>query len=381
MKYPASADLISEAVKVFSDLGRSDRVVEVLQAAHREAPDDGKILDALIQAYEAVGLSEEAEGVLRAAVERVSQDEQAGPAVVASRLTALGAFLVDHERSEEAIPSFARAIELLGDNAGPTLLVRQAEALILARRFDEALEVVERTPTEVHGPMLEGRIAFERGQYADALELLDRAAILWPDNAPIRYYLARAAEGVGDFGRAIEEYRQAIRADAALAEARERLVKLHLAEGNVREASTILQFQSPKQKSKPSVEMRILAVEVQAQLGREPILEIQADRGGDIHALRRDTVRALSRGLRGRVDLGDVQEVLARLARQADAQVQGAFIRERVELLLLGGRVAEARVAAEEGLEQSPKDPDIQLALAKVLIRGGDGARRGRGRS
>ena len=210
-KHPASVDLISEAIKVYPELGRTDRIIEVLEAAHREEPDNGQILDALVQTYEGVGSSDVAESVLRAAVERASQDEQAPPTIIASRWTALGAFLVEHERAEDAISAFAKAIELLGDNAGPTLLLRQAEAMTVAKRYDEALKVIDKTPTEVHGPMLKGRIAFERGQYSDALELLDEAAVLWPDNAPIRYYLARTAEGIGDFGRAIEEYRQAIR--------------------------------------------------------------------------------------------------------------------------------------------------------------------------
>ena len=50
---------------------------------------------------------------------------------------------------------------------------------------------------------------------------------LWPDNAVARYYAARAAERLGDFDRAIDDYRYAIRAGIDDTDARYRLARLY----------------------------------------------------------------------------------------------------------------------------------------------------------
>jgi tetratricopeptide (TPR) repeat protein len=232
--------------------------------------------------------------------------------------------------------------------------------------------MAEKTPVEVHQQMLRGRIAFERGDHAQALELLGKAALLWPDNAPIRYYRARAAEGVGDLDLAVEEYRHAVRSDPTLSAPRERLAKLHLAEGNFREAASILTFQSPRKPSDPSTAMRILMVEVETMRGTEPDLEIPADATHSNEKVRRDTILALSRGLSYRAGPRAAVGVLAELEKESVPAIRGAFLRERVELMLGLGEVGGALSAARAGVKARPEDFDSRLALARALLRQGE---------
>ncbi len=370
-RFPSSPELMNEASKLYSSLGRHDRVLEILRAAYAERRDDDTLRQTLVLFLSAMGEFVEAESVLREVLDEARTDDEAPPFRIASLWVDLATYLIDRDRTEEALDAFAKAVEILGDKVSPELLFRQAEAMLVVKRFDEALEIAERTPVEVHGLMLRGRVAYERGDYEGALAELDGAALLWPNNAPVRYYLARAAEGLGDFDRAIEEYRQAMRSDAGLTAVRERLAKLHIAESRIRHASSILLFTSPKQESKPSTATRLLEIEVDARLGLEPNLELPPDPEMSLAALRRGAVRALSRGLRFRSNAREAEAVLARLGELVEPSSRGDFLRERVELLLLADAVDDAVATARAAAAERPDDLDVRLALARALVRNG----------
>jgi len=379
VKFPNATELITEAVKLYAELGRDDRVQEILEKAYEKSPDDPEIRGALVQYLGRLGESKEVEKILRKTVDDAIAAGRGATNETASYWVDLAGFLMEAGRVGEALVAFDSANDILGDEASPDLLLREAEALIRAREYDLALEMANKTPVEVHGLMLRGRIAFEKGEFEQALDLLGEAALQWPDNAPIRYYRARAAEGVGNFNLAVEEYRQAVRSDATLAAARERLAKLHLAEGDFREASGILSFQSPRKPSTPSTAMRILMVEVEARRGSEPDLNIPPDREYPVERVRRETIKALLRGIEGRTNPKVAAGVLAELEKESVAPIRGAFLRERVSALIslddIDGAVREARA----GLAARPADLDTKLALARALVAQGkdlDGAAR-----
>jgi tetratricopeptide (TPR) repeat protein len=221
--------------------------------------------------------------------------------------------------------------------------------------------------------MLRGRIAFERGNYETAFEELERAALLWPNNAPTRYYLGRTSEGRGDFDRAVEEYRQAMRSDPGLSAPRERLIRLHLAEGRVREASTIHRFKSPiKKGSSSSLEMKILGIEIQARLGNEPDLSIPPSTEISLRMLQERTVDALGRGLRFRTGAAAAQEVLAELESKVDRHSKDIFVKEQIDLLLDEDELLDRAIEIVRKAETTyPGSPLISLALGQVLVRKG----------
>lgn len=367
-RFPDSIALLNEAVKLYGEVDPA-RVVDILRVAHEKNPQDLEIRRALTDVHLKSGRFDEAEAVIRKALDAARADEGAPPAQVAVLALDLADFLARRERTDDALVAFDEVRKILGAEMPPMVMLRHADALIVAKRYDEALEIANTTPVEVHRPMLRGRIAFEQGDYRKALAELDEAARVWPDNAPTRYYLARAAEGVGDFDRAIEEYRQAIRSDAALSAARERLARLHLAEGQVREAGTILRFRSPSKESTPSMAMKVLGVEVQSRLGIEPQLAIELEPGKSLHQLQRDTIGALARGLRGRAGAKTAGEVLAGIETQVDGALRGIITRERVEQLLQDGAIEEAVQIARKAALRSPDDDDVRVALGRALAR------------
>ncbi|MAG33964.1 MAG: hypothetical protein CL908_24045 [Deltaproteobacteria bacterium] len=371
-RFPSAIALLNEAITVHTALNRYDRILALLRAAYAEEPQNSTLRQSLVEYLATIGLSGEAESILRKAVEDAVADEASQPDQVAALWVRLGVYLVDRESVLEALDAFDKALEILGERASPHLLFRVAEAMIVAERYDEAIAIASRTPIEVHRPMLRGRIAFERGDYEAAIEELDGAARIWPDRAPIRYYLARAAEGMGDFDRAIEEYRQAIRSDSALSAARERLTRLHLAEDRVRHALTILHFISPSQHTPPSTTMHILGIEAVARLGREPDLSIPPNVDIPLAELQRRTVEALSRGLRLAGDTRSAESTLASLEAQVEPAARGVFLRERVELLLQADAADEAVETAQSAASTLlPDDQDVKLALGRALVRQG----------
>ena len=330
-----------------------------------------EIRDALVQFLGRIGRDEDVEKILRESIASAEATGRGATAEMAALWVDLAGFLMEHDRVGEALVAFDKVNSIIGDNATPDLLLREAEALIRAKEFDEALRMADKTPIEVHAQMLRGRIAFERGEYEKALEILGQAALTWPDNAPIHYYRARAAESLGDFELAIEAYRQTIRSDPALTAARERLAMLHLAEGQFREASSILTLQSPRKPSTPSIKMMILMVEVDSRRGTEPDLDIPPDANHPSEKIRAEAVRSLSRGLAARVGPRVAAGVLANVEASAIPAIRGAFLRERVELLGEAGEGKEAVSEARAGLEARPDDIDTKVALARSLVRRG----------
>jgi tetratricopeptide (TPR) repeat protein len=376
-RFPAHKGLINEAVKLFEEMERYDRVLEILLKANKDEPGDRDLRFALVQYLGAIGDRPRAELVLREsldeAIESSEKDGGRSRSIIAKRWVDLGGYLVEQDKRKEALDAFDEALVILGDQASPGFLFQHADALILAERYDDALAIAERTPVEVHVPMIRGRVAFERNQYANAIEELDKAALLWPNNAPIRYYLARSSEGIGDFDRAIEEYRQAIRSDPKLSAARERLAKLHLAEGRIRHADAILSFISARESSTPSLEMSLLGIEVRARLGRDLSLLLPSSNDHTPEELRHRAVESLSRGLQLQSTQLLALRTLVAVEKTVDPILRNMIMRERVSLLLALGQPDKAIKLAQRRAAESPDDIDVALALGRALVAKGAG--------
>lgn len=372
-EFPSSVQLLNEAVSVLTKLGEYDEIIEILRTALEDAPDNKHLRDTLVEHLVAVGSPAEAESILKNALDAATQAEPAQPLRAARLWISLASFRLEKGDSTGGLEAFDKAFELLGDQASADLRFRYADALILAGRYDEAVSIADGTPIEVHGPMLRGRVAFERGDYETAFGELARAALMWPNNAPTRYYLARTSEGRGDFDRAVEEYRQAMRSDPALSAARERLVRLHLAEGRVREAATIHRFKSPKKKgSASSIEMKILAIEIQASLGNEPDLSIPPSEGFPLRMLQERMVDALGRGLRFRSGVDAAQEMLAAFGNEVELSERDIFVKEQIDLLLDEDDMLDRAIEIVRNAEPTyPGNPLISLALGQVFVRKG----------
>jgi tetratricopeptide (TPR) repeat protein len=254
-QFPTEGLVMSGAIAHFDGSGRPERSEAILKHALELAPEASSYRLSLALRIAAAGRVEEAEALLRAGIEAAPPGETAEAwAVVAS-------FNVDHGDLDDAIAAFAKAREL--DTAeSPQLLLGYADALVIAKRFDEAEQLVGRIKVPAYQAILRGRIELERGNPAAALKRFDEGMRLWPNNAVARYYTAIAAEQQGDFARAIEEYRYAMRIDVNETDAYLRQARLHAAAGHYQAALDTLAFEPggrPEELAAALLQMRIRA--------------------------------------------------------------------------------------------------------------------------
>jgi tetratricopeptide (TPR) repeat protein len=242
--YPTDPDVVISAQRYYDSQGEPERSLEIVQAAHKAAPDSRLFRVTLAQRLHASGDPAAGEALLREAT-RSDAPEIAGQAWMdlAKFQQGLGDFSAAADSLQKAVELGRKSNQDGTDN--PQLLFEYADALVLADRFDQALEVADDLPVPAHKHLIRGLVIQQRGQAAEALKEFDESLRLWPDNPWARYYAAVAAEELGDFERAIEDYRNAIRTKPEATDARTRAGALLLALGNPNAANTVLQTGMP----------------------------------------------------------------------------------------------------------------------------------------
>jgi tetratricopeptide (TPR) repeat protein len=234
--HPTNLEVVSDATSFYDAQGEPERSLEVLRAAFAGDPASRVFRIAVAQRLSLLGDAAEGEAVLREPT--LSED----PAMAASAWLDLGEFrlaLGDHGAAADALE---RALELAREAGSPTpdLLFKTADALVLADRLDRALEVAENIAVPAQRQLIRARVAQERRDPARALEFFDEALQLWPDNPWAHYYAALAAEELGDFERALAEFRYATRISPGATDARTRGANLLLAQGQPKSAVPML---------------------------------------------------------------------------------------------------------------------------------------------
>jgi tetratricopeptide (TPR) repeat protein len=256
--HPADFLVVKEALEFFDQQRRPERGVEILREALAELPTAGLFRRSLAERLRRQGDVAEAERVLREGTELENPTVAVESWVdLANHHHALG----DYSAAADALE---RAVAIEGKQ-DPQLVFDYADALVMAERYDQALEVARGIQVRPHRELVEGRVALEQGRAAEALERFDAALRWWPDNEVARYYAALAAEGTGDFDRAIAEYRYSIRANPSATDARLRLARLHEAEGAGDAALAVLQHDAARNPA--GFEAELLAVRATARLG------------------------------------------------------------------------------------------------------------------
>lgn len=222
-EFPTDSQVVDNALAFYDEAGDRERSMEVLRRVLEENPLALRYRSQLAGRLRATGQASEAEQLLLEATELHVNDTDAAWVEVAR-----------HHRTLSDYPAMASAYERaveVAKEATPALRFSTADALLLAQRFDDALALGNELSLPMHRHLIVGRVHYERREMKEALEQIESSLRLWPENAGARYYAALAAERLGDFDRAIEEYRYSIRSDAAATDARYRLAMLHEAEG------------------------------------------------------------------------------------------------------------------------------------------------------
>jgi len=224
-QFPVYGAVLDAATEFFDARGQPERATEALRAAVEAAPGAVPYRTTLARRLRAAGDFEQSEQVLRAGLEIESPEMQ----------SVTWAALADHyvaaEDLDAAAAAYEKSFELKPD---PSTLEVLTLADIFARAGwnERALEVAKRLDNDTYRGLVEARVHLNQGRPRAALARLDEVLATWPDNPGARYYAARAAEQIGDFDRAIAEYRQSIRSRADFTEAGLRLARLHEAEGS-----------------------------------------------------------------------------------------------------------------------------------------------------
>ncbi|MBW2401390.1 MAG: tetratricopeptide repeat protein [Deltaproteobacteria bacterium] len=234
--HPTDTEVVTNAIVFYDAQGQPNRSQEILRVALTSAPNARNFRVALAQRLQLTGSAAEAEAVLREA----TQSEQ--PELAAAAWMDLARLRQAMGEPGAAADALARAVELTHEvgTPDPQLLFEFADTLLLSGRLARALEVAEELSVPAHRQLIRARVAQERRNPARALEAFDEALQLWPDNPWARYHAALAAEELGDFERAISEYRYAVRISPGATDARTRGGALLLAAGNTALALQLL---------------------------------------------------------------------------------------------------------------------------------------------
>ena len=109
--------------------------------------------------------------------------------------------------------------------------------------------------------------------------------------------------------------------------------------------------------------MLLLNIEVKARVGQEPNLTVPRTQDLPLDEMRRGSVAALARGLRGGGDIESTEKILAKLQGQlADAPSQGYFLRARVGLLIDAGQIASISQFVNSAVEDKWNKEQTQQA-------------------
>jgi len=356
-RFPGHANVVTSALRFFDTRREYDRSLEVLQAAHEASQASRTYRTLLAGRLRAAGSKQEAQELLEQATE--SDDLRSGVLAwfdLAKHYQDLG----DHPRSSATLE---RAVALAREADVPhaQLLLEYADSLLLADRFDEALQVADTMTLEAHAAMIRARVAQQQGRHADARQYFDAAFRLWPNNPFARYYAAIAAEQLGDFDAAIEAYRYSIRIDAGATDARTRLAQLHLAEGQPREALAMLRLQA--ERVPLELEGEFLSVRLHGILGQPVAIGQQLERFHRASPQNLGQAMAIAaEGVRDRTGPENAVRLLVESPMDFEAPENAAALRALVRFAYEANRGSEMKPRVEAALRKNPKVAAVQEA-------------------
>ncbi len=404
------------------------RAEEMFASCEEAFPTDPGVTSALAAFRARQGQPDEAEAVWRKAVERAPESLQlrlglgnqlyaAGkPAGAIEVLTQAAAdfsspqaweALAELYRREGDFSGAEQALAKAQASGGESerLRFKRADLLIDAGNPEEAEKLAGEFQNSSYRDFIRGRLLLQRGDPAGALEALDAGIVAWPDNAPARAMAGRAAQELGQYERAFEEYRQAMRIDLRGTEAG--YAAAHLAHSLGR-PSLALEYARQHVVTHPYTDAApyVIGIEAAEELGQEQIaaqlrkaLEIQGKGqasatvalaqlaqkragpeaaikvvdGSGLDLMAPGNEPALRAKVDAEVQLGRAAPALAQvekaLAQHPDAP---ALLDLRGRVLAGLGRTDDARASFEQALAKDPAFAPSLAALGSLAVTAGD---------
>jgi len=257
-EHPTDPEVVANAIGFYDGQGEPERGTDVLKAAVEAAPAQRQFRFTLALRLAASGATDEAEAVL------IEPTQAKNPLVAAASWIDLGELRRSLGQYGGAAEAIETAIGLVKDGSTEApLLFGYADALVLAGRLEDALDVAARLAVPAQRHLIRGRVAQEQRDPTRALREFGEAHRLWPDNPWSRYYSALAAEELGDFKLALEQYRYAVRIEPSATDARTRGADLLLALGQPAAAMQMLntaEAETPADLDGKLMQLRLAAV-------------------------------------------------------------------------------------------------------------------------
>ena len=178
-KFPAHGMAVNEGLRFFDASGDGDRSIDILRATLKESPLSRNIRVSLAYRLSKRGEPKEALGILLEATELGTEDSRAGAWLdVAKHHQSQGNYEAGAIAADRGV-DLARSV----GQPTPAVLLEQAEAMVLANRFDDALSLAERMSVTAHKELVKGRVFLARDEVEAARMHLDEGLRLWPHNA------------------------------------------------------------------------------------------------------------------------------------------------------------------------------------------------------
>lgn len=219
--HPTEPLVLQLATRFFDAANQPEKATAVWRKAVNEAPENLSFRTVLAARIAASGTLDEAQGILTSAVESLQTP---------GAWQVLAEFQRRHARTAEAARSLERAAELAG-GGDDALRFALGDVYVELGQREKAEEMVSAIDEPAYRELLRGHLLLAKGDPVAALEALDVGIRRWPNNARARYLVGIAARDAGDGDRAIDELREAVRADAGGSDASLALAGIYLARG------------------------------------------------------------------------------------------------------------------------------------------------------
>lgn len=396
--HPANLILLQAASAVYEQRGKPEKLTAALRRAVESAPDQVALRQVLARQLARTGDTKAAEETLRQTAERVDTPQA---------WYVLGTFRRELGDLDGALEALNRAAERAQPSQLEPILFAKADVLVDRGELEEAAALAEGFERNVYRHLVQGRVQLERGDAQAALDAFEAGTLAWPNNAGARFLAGLAAERVGDVERALSEYREATRADAAATDAALRAAQLYLNRGDDENALLFAQLHAAR---RPMRIGEAIAVAAQAEArrgglprarrligawlktrGPEPSLilalgAIENDAQGPAEAARamaatgidladpahQAVLRAWAQYL---LDAGQAEAALRRVDAAIATHPEVADLYDiRGRILETEGRREEARKAFGRALVLEPESPAALSGLAELMARSGDTA-------
>lgn len=395
-QFPEETMIVKAAVEFFDSRGQGTRALEILRKAKELRPKDLEGVMPLVMRLANTGQPEEAEALLYATAEEANNPNRVWITVAAY-----------HEERNEINKARDALYKVLSqmESAPVDMIGAYADLLIRAGDYDQVEAVLADLKDEpLMQSLLRGRLQLAMGNPQEALINLEEGLRLWPSNTAARFLAGQAAEQLGDYNRALQEYLESHRAEHGNKETAMRLTTLLEAMGRGDEVLAVLNRYNSKKPRDPDALLAVVRIshhhnneqafnvaleklnQIPGQQGTvaAELARLRAEGGGPragAATLERSGLDftqpgnhpALSQFVDYLIEL-DRPRAALRMSRAATAAHPGhaVFHEIRGRALMASGDSAKARQAFERARTLSPDSASILAELASLSVQEGD---------